>query len=128
MQFLQGVSSQTFQHHFNKNMDYFMYYEGVMLQDVITVLRCCSCNELFKEFSSDAGSYKRKTLVDRPDHDHCSLGASLHILLKKNGSSAKEKDKNNSKNINLFMYKNLCKIYSDYLKIDRGIERFLPLF
>ena len=40
----------------------------------------------------------------------------------------KEKDKNNSKNINLFMYKNLCKIYNDYLKIDRGRERFLPLF
>ena len=30
--------------------------------------------------------------------------------LKKNGSGAKENDKNNSKNINLFMYKNLCKI------------------
>ena len=35
MQFLQGVSSQTFQHHFNKNMDYLMYYKGIRLQDSI---------------------------------------------------------------------------------------------
>ena len=92
------------------------------------ILWCCSCNELFKEFSSDAGSYKRTNLVVRPDHDHCSSGTSLHICVKKYGSSAKEKDKNNSKNINLFMYKNLCKIYNDYLKIEKGRERFMPLF
>ena len=39
-----------------------------------------AATNLFKEFSSDAGSYRRMALVDRPNNDHCSLGASLHIL------------------------------------------------
>ena len=62
--------------------------------------------DLFKEFSSNVGSYRRMTVVNRPDNDLYSLGASLHILFKKKtGSSAKEKDTNNGKNINLFIYK-----------------------
>ena len=64
----------------------------------VEIYGVAAATNLFKEFSSGAGSYRKRTLVTRPDDDHRSLGASLHILffiLKENGSSAKE---NKSKN------------------------------
>ena len=50
-----------------------------------------AATDLFKEFSSDAGSYRRMTLVGRPDNDHRSLGSSLHILFLKKWIKCKRK-------------------------------------